>query len=91
MPVVTLPPQVAKLVDAPLIFDVNASDLPEAFRVICKKFPGLKAKLFVGDDFESFNRFVRVFVDGRDCGSRVLAMKLNGDSKIKVLIAMAGG
>ena len=91
MPVVTLPPQLAKLVDAPLIFVVDATDLPEAFRVICKKFPGLKAKLFSGNDFESFNRFVRVFVDGRDCGSRLLAMKLNVDSKIKVLIAMAGG
>ncbi len=91
MPAVTLPPQVAKLVDAPLTFMVDATDLPEAFRVMCKKFPGLKEKLFSGNDFESFNRFVRVFVDGRDCGSRVLAMKLSGDSKIKVLIAMAGG
>ena len=91
MPVVTLPPQLAKLVDAPLTIKVDATDLPEAFRVICKKFPGLKAKLFSGNDFESFNRFVRVFVDGRDCGSRVLAMKLSVDSKIKVLIAMAGG
>ena len=91
MPVITLPPQLAKLVDAPLTCKVDTTDLPEALRVICKKFPGLKAKLFSGNDFESFNRFVKVFVDGRDCGSRVQAMNLNVDSKIKVLIAMAGG
>ncbi len=91
MPVITLPPQLAKLVDAPLTFAVEATDLPEALQVICKKFPGLKTKLFTDNDFESFNRFVKIFVDGSDCGSRVPATKLSADSKIKVLIAMAGG
>lgn len=89
MATVSFPPQLAKFINSEAAVTVVESDLIAVFSTLCEKHPTLQGKLF--SEPNKLNRFVKVFVDGKDCGSVLSKINVGESSKIKILIAMAGG
>jgi molybdopterin synthase sulfur carrier subunit len=70
--------------------EVTGSTVGEALESLIEQFPGLKEQIFTED--ESLNRFVNVYVNGRDVRyEQELATPVEAADTVVLLPAMAGG
>jgi molybdopterin converting factor small subunit len=70
--------------------EVTGATVGEALGALTEQFPGLKDQIF-GDD-GSLNRFVNVYVNGRDVRyEQELATPVEANDTVVLLPAMAGG
>ena len=70
--------------------EVTGSTVGEALESLLEQFPGLRAQIFTDDG--SLNRFVNVYVNGRDVRyEQELATPVGGSDEVILLPAMAGG
>jgi molybdopterin synthase sulfur carrier subunit len=70
--------------------EVTGATVGEALGSLIEQYPGLKEQIF-GDD-ESLNRFVNVYVNGRDVRyEQELATPVESNDTVVLLPAMAGG
>lgn len=69
---------------------IEAATVFELLKEIEKKYPNSKNKIL--SENGKLNRFIKVFVDGEDIECLdFFETKINSKSKIKVLMALAGG
>jgi molybdopterin synthase sulfur carrier subunit len=70
--------------------EVTGSTVGEALDALLTQFPDLREQLFSGDG--SLNRFVNVYVNGRDVRyEQELATPVDDSDEVILLPAMAGG
>jgi len=70
--------------------EVTGSTVGEALQSLLEQFPGLREQIFTEDG--SLNRFVNVYVNGRDVRyEQELATPVGESDEIILLPAMAGG
>jgi adenylyltransferase/sulfurtransferase len=70
--------------------DVTGATVGEALDALLAQFPDLREQLFSGDG--SLNRFVNVYVNGRDVRyEQELATPVGESDEVILLPAMAGG
>jgi sulfur-carrier protein len=70
--------------------EVTGSTVGEALDALLTQFPDLREQLFSGDG--SLNRFVNVYVNGRDVRyEQELATPVGDSDEVILLPAMAGG
>lgn len=92
MPKVTLviPPAIRSFVGGQSRVQVDAMSASEALQQLSSSSEGLRTRLF--DEADAINRFVRIFVDGRQITA--VAAKdepLADGAEITLLLALAGG
>jgi MoaD family protein len=70
--------------------EVDGSTVGEALESLLVQFPALRDQVFTGEG--SLNRFVNVYVNGRDVRyEQELATPVNANDEVILLPAMAGG
>jgi len=70
--------------------EVTGSTVGEALESLLEQFPGLREQIFTEDG--SLNRFVNVYVNGRDVRyEQELATPVGESDEVILLPAMAGG
>ena len=70
--------------------EVTGATVGEALESLLGQFPGLRGQIFTEDG--SLNRFVNVYVNGRDVRyEQELATPVEGSDEVILLPAMAGG
>jgi molybdopterin converting factor small subunit len=70
--------------------EVTGATVGEALGSLIEQFPGLKEQILTEDG--SLNRFVNVYVNGRDVRyEQELATPVEGNDEVILLPAMAGG
>ena len=70
--------------------EVTGSNVGEVLAALIETYPGLKEQIFTDDD--SLNRFVNVYVNGRDVRyEQELATPVEASDTVVLLPAMAGG
>jgi MoaD family protein len=70
--------------------EVDGSTVGEALESLLVQFPALREQVFTGEG--SLNRFVNVYVNGRDVRyEQELATPVNANDEVILLPAMAGG
>jgi molybdopterin synthase sulfur carrier subunit len=70
--------------------EVTGANVGEALDSLIEQFPGLKEQILTDDG--TLNRFVNVYVNGRDVRyEQELATAVEGNDEVILLPAMAGG
>ena len=70
--------------------EVSGTTVGEALGSLIEQYPGLKEQILTDDG--SLNRFVNVYVNGRDVRyEQELATPVEGNDEVILLPAMAGG
>ena len=70
--------------------EVTGATVGEALESLIEQFPGLKEQIFTAD--AELNRFVNVYVNGRDVRyEQELATPVEANDTVVLLPAMAGG
>ncbi len=90
MTTIRIPPVLRAQAGNPKKVEVTGSTVGEALGSLLEQFPGLREQIFTEDG--SLNRFVNVYVNGRDVRyEQELATPVGESDEIILLPAMAGG
>ena len=84
-----LPVQMANKAGCATLLECEGSTVGAVLNYAIDTFPSLANKIFATPG--KINRFVRIFVDGAQCGAEIDEVPIASNSEIKILIAMAGG
>ena len=87
---VSIPSSFQKYFSNKTEISIQATSLEELLKKMESSFPEAKGKILGIDG--KLNRFVRIFVDSKDIAELdKLNTELNEKSKVKILMALAGG
>jgi len=90
MTAVRIPPVLRQQAGNQKKVEVTGSTVGEALESLLGTYPGLREQIFTADG--SLNRFVNVYVNGRDVRyEQELATPVGGSDEVILLPAMAGG
>jgi MoaD family protein len=90
MTAVRIPPVLRSQAGNQKRVEVTGATVGEALESLLEQYPGLREQVFTGDG--SLNRFVNVYVNGRDVRyEQELATPVGESDEVILLPAMAGG
>lgn len=89
MAILHIPVQMANKAACATRLDIAGETLAAVLQGAIAAHPALSNKIYATPG--NLNRFVRIFVDGKQAGRDLNAHSVSAQAEIKILVAMAGG